>query len=125
MNANIYNMSHATKFVAENFWGKIDKTLPLSEIKKLYEQFISENENEVTVSVNEMLNSKPFGEPINEDAWSDYQKAMSEFEDDIPDDETENDDDDDNEKEYNTTDDIEKSQVKKQNSTSKRNTTNA
>jgi len=122
MNANIYNMSHATKFVAENFWGKIDKTLPLSEIKKLYEQFISENENEVTVSVNEMLNSKPFGEPINEDAWSDYQKAMSEFEDDIPDDETENDDDDD-EKEYNTTDDIEKSQVKKQNSTSKRNTT--
>ena len=55
MEAFNYNIGIMSKFAYENFWKNVDKSLSISEKRKLYEQFYKENEAAINESVNELL----------------------------------------------------------------------
>ena len=89
MNAFDYNIGIVSKYARENFWNKVDKSLPISEKRKLYEQFFAENAQQISESVNELLASRNTKMVVNEGFFDDVKDTVAggdSLEDSIPDD---------------------------------------
>jgi len=94
MGAFNYNIGIMSKFAYENFWKNVDKSLSISEKRKLYEQFYKENEAAINESVNELLEKTKTasflteGRVVNEGLFDRVKSKEETDEDSIPDDDT-------------------------------------
>jgi MoxR-like ATPase len=89
MNAFDYNIGIVSKYARENFWNKVDKSLPISEKRKLYEQFFAENSQMISESVDELLKNRNSRMVVNEGFFDDVDDeniGNNSLENDIPDD---------------------------------------
>ena len=66
-----YNIGIVSKYSKENFWNKVDKSIPISEKRKMYEEFYKEHESMISESVKELLDSRKSSMVINESGFFD------------------------------------------------------
>ena len=91
-----YNIGTVSKYTIENFWNKLDKNLPVSQVCEMYKRFYEQNTKMINESVNAMLieeNINPHEYTSINEGFADKLRSNvadddSELEDGIPDDNT-------------------------------------